>query len=46
METNNQKTQPRELEPKTKTPNKIQIVKFAIGIVIGISIYLIVKLIF
>lgn len=27
-------------------PNRIQIIKFAIGIVIGITIYLILKLIF
>ncbi|GEM_PF-3955525 len=31
---------------KTKTPIRIQVIKFAIGLVIGVSIYLIVKLIF
>lgn len=46
METQQTKAKQEKLVCKSKTPSKIQIIKFAIGIVIGISIYLIVQLIF
>lgn len=46
METHQSSSNPQNVECKPKTPTRIQVIKFAIGIVIGISIYLIVQLIF
>lgn len=34
------------VEYKTKTPTKIQIIKFIIGLVAGVTIYLLIQLIF